>query len=82
MLLRAEDPIGPESDKYLIEEAEKASQIVVAWGTNGHLLNRHSSVMNILRSKRVKAFGINKNGTPKHPLYVPKAASLIEFQPG
>jgi len=71
-----EEPIGEENDEYL-----KAlyPEIVACWGNHGKINGRSEQVRRLL--KEPYAFGINKNGEPKHPLYLPLTAKLERYQP-
>jgi hypothetical protein len=72
-LYTQEDPIGKYNNKYLIEIVSKADIIIAAWGTHGEYLNRGNNVIEMLSSiKKLHCLDINKNGTPKHPLYISK----------
>jgi hypothetical protein len=77
-LLKANDPIGPENDTWIALAAEAADLTIVAWGTNGALLDRHSSVLTTLTSPH--CLGKTKHGFPRHPLYLPANARLRVFE--
>ena len=65
------EPIGPENDDYLTAMHKAHSLTVVAWGTHGTLGGRDRKVLQeLLKSGPVFCLGLNKDGTPKHPLYV------------
>jgi len=64
------DPIGPENDMHLKTMQERSEMTVVAWGTWGKLLGRDAQVLDLLQRRNVFCFGVNKDGTPKHPLYL------------
>uniref|UniRef100_A0A6M3KQY2 DUF1643 domain-containing protein n=2 Tax=viral metagenome TaxID=1070528 RepID=A0A6M3KQY2_9ZZZZ len=73
------DPVGPENDNYL-----KAlnPEIVIAWGSWGKLHNNTiNSRADAVRQLLVDmfCFGRNKDGEPKHPLYLPATASLEKW---
>jgi hypothetical protein len=67
-LLDAVDPIGPENDRQILENARAAARIVLAWGTGGGFLDRDQHVLSLLRGGY--CLGTTKNGHPKHPLYL------------
>lgn len=62
--------------------ARESQKIVCAWG-NIHPRLKHLSieVESALRADGhdLWCLGVNKGGTPRHPLYVPSAAPLIEY---
>lgn len=67
------DPVGPDNDHWIAEEAARADLIVCAWGSHGRLADRDRSVMDILRGRgRIApyALGLTKDGQPRHPLYL------------
>lgn len=70
-LYSAADPIGPENDLAIYHASNLTSVVIAAWGNHGTLRDRDIHVMrNSLASREVRCLGINKNGTPKHPLYI------------
>lgn len=78
-LTAAEDPVGGENDGYLIRAAAGAGTIVAAWGRHGRLRNRDVQVKRLLEHHTLNALGSNKDGTPKHPLYVPHETQLTRW---
>jgi len=70
-LLKVDDPVGEENDRFIVKAVEGCSTIVVGWGTKGTLLGRDRQVMQLLTSKQdVYCLGMTKDGHPRHPLYV------------
>ena len=53
---------------------KKSKKTVFAWG---NCKERPLWVENLV--KNPLCFGHNKNGSPKHPLYLPKTTSLVKF---
>jgi hypothetical protein len=49
-----------------------AERVIAAWGKHGALLAQGSYVRTILKSDGIKLYhlGLNKDGSPKHPLYL------------
>jgi hypothetical protein len=76
------DPVGPDNDRHILEWAQKADRVIVAWGTHGNFRQRDSHVLSLLRQARIQTFcwGFNQNGSPKHPLYLPQSSPLLPFQ--
>lgn len=78
-LLSIEDPIGPENDDVIRAGARRlklaSGTLICGWGSNKAIGPRASGVLGILRQEGVTphALAINKNGSPKHPLYVAHA---------
>lgn len=73
-LYEAPDPVGPENDTHLIEEAGKATEVLCAWGAHGEIQGRGSYVARLLKRGRLNVFGFTQNGQPKHPLYLRSTA--------
>jgi hypothetical protein len=78
-LKQADDPIGPENGAAILEACRGADRVVCAWGTHGG--GRGLVVLEALRRNgiRLECLGVNADGSPKHPLYVPYAAALRPF---
>jgi hypothetical protein len=68
------DPIGPDNDREIAEEATIAKLVVCAWGEHGTLLGRAERVVSRLRELPGASphyLKLNKSGSPAHPLYLP-----------
>jgi hypothetical protein len=70
--------IGDKNDHFIWSECQKTSKIVIAWGTHGK--SRQARILRILHRKTLYCFGTNKDGTPKHPLYLSNDAKLEVFK--
>jgi len=70
-LKRCDEPIGPENDRHIIEAAEVAAKIVLAWGTKGTFMNRNQDVFKMIAHHCPECLGLSAAGHPKHPLYIP-----------
>ncbi len=77
----AADPVGPDNNAC-IEAVATLPLVVVAWGKLAQP-ERVSQVMAILRrvGRPLWCLGVNNDGSPRHPLYVPFSQKLVEFQP-
>jgi hypothetical protein len=69
-LKAADAPIGPDTDAILLEEAQRASRILVAWGMHGGFQNRDQAVLELLSPFDLSCLGKTKAGFPRHPLYM------------
>lgn len=83
-LYRQERPVGPKNDLYIVENAKLADLVVCAWGNHGTHLGRGQRVLEMLRIEhrlgdKLRHLGINANGEPKHPLYLPYTKPLEVF---
>ena len=67
-----DDPVGPENSEAILEAARGAKLVVCARGKHGNLNNRGAQVTRMLREAglQLHCLSTNKDGTPKHPLYV------------
>jgi hypothetical protein len=78
-MFAADDPVGQENDKVLLELTQNAFIVLVAWGNGGLYRNRASDVVvNILKDRKLKCLNINKTGMPEHPLYC-KTGELTDY---
>lgn len=70
------DPAGPLNDKAIKEAAATALAVICAWGTDGALNGRDKQVSALLRDAGIQplALAINRDGSPKHPLYISGSA--------
>lgn len=74
------DPVGPENDAWLAQLAAQHTDIVCAWGSNAKI-DRVNDVVGLLEGARLWCLGTNKDGSPKHPLYIPSNHPLIPWSP-
>jgi hypothetical protein len=64
------DLLGPQYGDYLDMVFSEPAYVVAAWGNHGSLLNRNTIMMQHLRQREIKLWclGVNRDGSPKHPL--------------
>ena len=77
-LRRAEDPVGPENDRWLKAATEMAHLTLAAWGNNGLWLERHEAVVKLLHDSH--CLGRTRRGAPRHPLYVKRSQYPIRLE--
>lgn len=76
LLKKQSDPIGPQNDEFirqaLLETKNRQGIVIVGWGSNGSLGERHVEILDMARNLCVALYclGITNAGHPKHPLYV------------
>lgn len=63
--------------QWLLEVSKKCADVVFAWGNFDIVKLRASSISNYF--KNPKALHINKNGSPKHPLYCKSDTKFIHY---
>lgn len=76
-MLAASDPVGDECDRYLkIYAMLPTTTVVAAWGANAP----HERAADVAAMfPALQCWGKNKDGSPKHPLYLPRTAKLEQW---
>lgn len=73
-LYDADDPVGPENDVIIGMAAAECVKTVCGWGAHARKVKpgRVDQVLRILQSENrpPHALALNKDGSPRHPLYV------------
>lgn len=71
-LYAARYPKGTRNFEYIIKAAKTAQLFIVGWGQHGRLHEQDKFILQKLKRTRVVVYclGQNKNGTPRHPLYL------------
>jgi hypothetical protein len=74
------DPVGIENDAYIQKLASENIDIVCGWGADAKK-DRAIQVATVLKNSggNLMCLGLNKNGSPKHPLYVKSDKPLIPW---
>lgn len=80
-LFEDSDPIGPDNDHEISAAADRAEQIIVAWGSFPMAADRGARVFDLIRSRGAHCVGVTKDGWPRHPLYVRGDQPPIAWQP-
>lgn len=75
--LLKDNTITDGHDDELKRIAVKCKDIVFCWGGFPEAVSREAEVIPMFPN--ALCFGHNKDGTPKHPLYLPKDAKLISY---
>lgn len=73
----ADDPIGPDNDRYILQVANECIAVIAAWGTHGVYRGRDNQVKRLL--PELHCLKITKGGHPSHPLYLPKSLMFKKF---
>ena len=79
VLKTASDPVGPDNDRWIVQRAQEASLIVLAYGVHGVYRDRDRDVLRLLSPFKLHCLGRTTGGQPKHILYLPKTATIEEF---
>ena len=86
-LLSHQAPLGDEavSDSTILEVAGNCSMLICAWGAHQAAHARSAAVMDLLRwaamTKTLHHLALNKDGSPKHPLYIAAATKPMPYRP-
>lgn len=80
VLINHTDSLHPETNSMLKRYATKSKTIVCAWGAFPVAVERAREVSAWLHPYRLSCLTINKDGSPKHPLYVPYHQNLIPYE--
>ena len=77
------DPVGPDNDAVLRRLVARAARVVVAWGARASDERAARVLEAIMAEKgaRPQCLGVTRRGMPRHPLYVRRDASLVEYSP-
>ena len=77
-LITAEDPVGPDNIHYVrdVLADSRLGVVVAAWGNHrASMIPAVSLIKDTIKDhwpiNGLKCLGFNKDGSPKHPLYVP-----------
>ena len=73
MLRTSDNPVGPRNREELEKMVSVCDLVIAAWGSNPLTLEAQSIADWIVQQGNVKCLGQNKNGSPKHPLYLAKS---------
>jgi hypothetical protein len=78
----AEDPVGPDNDRHIVEMALNADAIWCAWGDIGLYRDRDVQVFKLLAGGPVPFFciGTTKRGSPLHPSRPGYATPRMEYR--
>lgn len=71
-LKQVEDPVGPLNDYFITatRSLPEDSLFIAAWGSHGKLNGRDRQVAGLLKDRDLYSLGINKDGSPRHPLHM------------
>lgn len=70
-------PEGPENDRWLLASYMLSDHVLAAWGVHGSHRGRAEHIQRLLGP--MITLGLNRDGSPKHPLYVPGATTFTQF---
>ena len=74
-----DDIVGDRTDETIRAASRDARITLAAWGANKMVRQRSGDVLELLDNPLCA--GVNKNGEPRHPLYVPASTALVPYRP-
>ncbi len=77
-----DDPVGPDNDRHILAATRLGAVTILAWGEYVAVPTRPAKVLKMLRAaatSNLKCIERLKGGQPRHPLYLRKEATLIDF---
>lgn len=81
------DPFGAADygNQVLLEIVESADMVICGWGADPFLAGRARAVLQLLRDAghgpKLHCLGLNKDGSPRHPLYIAASTRPAAFSP-
>jgi len=75
------DPVGPDNLAHIKEASAGAAEVICAWGCNVPTAHQiwPDRVCETL-DRVLRCLGRNIDGSPKHPLYVPRVTAPVWFR--
>jgi hypothetical protein len=77
-MMMALAPIGPDNDHHIEAACYYADKVIACWGTGGKWMDRANQVMPLL-GRRAHILACNRDGSPAHPLYLPRSSVPVPF---
>lgn len=79
-LFTAADPVGPDNFVHVEDMVRHVASVLCAWGAHGDFLGQGKKMADFVAMRNTMyCLGFNKNGSPKHPLYVASSTKLIPY---
>jgi len=77
------EPVGKLNNGHLLNMAQRSDKIIACWGRTWQsyagLHHRHAEVLRLLKYYDIYALKMNSDGSPAHPLFLPKTCELQLF---
>lgn len=80
-LLADPDPVGLDNDNHIQTALQGAGLVLAAWGSLHPRLRWRASAVTGRAGLALHHLGLNGDGTPRHPLYVPGATVPTPWTP-
>lgn len=80
------DSVGPENDghleRWLVQQRGRGELVLAAWGSSAWSRRRAPAVLDLVSNVHWVCLGTTKDGSPRHPLYVPATQRMVPFVRG
>lgn len=72
------DNVGPKNDIFIAAALRRCDLPIIGWGAHQLAIERGHVVISMIRQRRPAVFclGVNKDASPKHPLYIKSDQTL------
>jgi hypothetical protein len=76
---RAADPVGPHNEAWVRALIPACDMHIAGWGPNAARFGGDRQMLRIFREAKVQLYALklNRDGSPRHPLYVPYSAQPV-----
>jgi hypothetical protein len=76
--------VGPENEDHIMRAVNESEMVVLGWGANDAVrrTNRDLWLTDMIRrrgDRTMRCLGTTRDGSPRHPLYLPSDAELREY---
>lgn len=78
-MMKEENPIGDDNDKWIHTLAAHANIVIASWGKHGCHLDRATEVRMLVTS--LNYLHLNQDGSPAHPLYLKSSLTPKLYTP-
>ncbi|MGI5507463.1 DUF1643 domain-containing protein [Lentzea sp. CA-135723] len=77
------NPVGCSNNHVISSAVQGVAAVIAGWGRHGHLNGRDREVMQLLSRRGVEllCLGLNRDGSPAHPLYLRADQPLTPYPP-
>ena len=82
-LYKVKDPVGNQNWQNIREAFDSSEMIIVGWGAEKIVKSSkvyYEGMKDYFEERNVLCLGTNKDGSPKHPLYLPYTTPLRNFK--
>ena len=78
ILVGDDQAVGPDTDVYLQKMIGMAARVLCAWGSFPAVKDRSATVLDMIPEPY--CLGVNSDGQPKHPLYIPYRVQMVKME--